>query len=243
MSVGAARQRGGARRHPSLLWPTIITLPAFVALLALGTWQLQRLEWKRAIIDTRETALAAPPIVAPADFDPARHAGRRVRLTGRFLHRKEMHGAPRTRDGRVGLHIVTPLRLSDGAVVLVDRGWVPAERKSSATRRAGQIQGSAMIEGVIRAPAERGRFVPDDQPADNLWFSFDVPAMAKAAALERVRPYLVEAGPAPNPGGLPLGRAFRVEIRNDHFGYAVTWYGLAAALLVIYILYARRARA
>ncbi len=242
MSVGAAPEGGGRRRRPGLLWPTIIALPAFIALLALGTWQLQRLEWKRALVAAREVALAAPPIVAPADFDPARHAGRRVRLTGRFLHQKEMHGAPRTRDGRIGLRVVTPLLLPDGAVVLVDRGWVPAERKSPATRRAGQIRGRATIEGVIRAPVEKGRFVPDNQPADNLWFSFDVSAMAKAAALERVRPYLVEAGPAPNPGGLPLGSTSRVEIRNDHLGYAVTWYSLAAALLAIYILFARSRR-
>ncbi len=238
-----APEGGLHRRRGRLLWPTIMTLPAIVALLALGTWQLQRLEWKGAIIDARETALAAPPMLAPAAFDPARHSGRRVRLSGRFLHAKELYSAPRPRDGRNGLRIVTPLRLADGAVVLVDRGWVPAERKSPATRRAGQIEGSVTIEGVIRAPGQRGRFVPDNQPADNLWFSFDVSAMAKAAALERVRPYLVVAGPAANPGGLPLGRPYRVEIRNEHLGYAVIWYGLAAALLAIYILYARRARA
>jgi surfeit locus 1 family protein len=225
------------------MWPTIMTLPAFVILLALGTWQLQRLEWKNALLSARETALAAPPITAPGEFDPARHAGRRVRLSGMFLHGKEMYSTPRPRAGYNGLRVVTPLLLADGAVVLVDRGWLPVERKSPATRRAGQIEGGVTIEGVIRAPGQPGRFVPDNQPADNIWFSFDVPAMAKAASLERVRPYLVVAGPAANPGGLPLGQPYRVEIRNDHLGYAITWYGLAAALLAVYILYARRARA
>ena len=225
------------------MWPTVITLPTFIALLALGTWQLQRHDWKSRLIADREAALAAPPIAAPAEFDPARHDGRIVWLSGRFLHEKEMHSGPRTRDGRIGLRIVTPLLLADGAVALVDRGWVPAERKSPATRRAGQIEGRVTIEGVIRAPAERSWFTPDNQPADNLWFSFEVSAMAKAAALERMRPYLVEAGPAPNRGGLPIGRAYRIEIRNPHLHYAAIWYALAAALAVIYILYARKRRA
>lgn len=229
------------RLHP-LLWPTIITLPSLLILLALGTWQVQRLELKRSLIAQREAALAAPPIAAPENFDPARHAFRRVRLEGRFLHERELYTAPRSRAGKPGLRVVTPLLLGDGSVVMVDRGWLPRANKAPASRGAGQMTGRVTVEGVIRRSDQRGRFVPENQPADNLWFTRDVPAMAEHAGLGRVRPYLVEAGPAANPGGLPIGRAYRVDLRNDHLQYVVTWYALAAALLVIYILYARRAR-
>jgi surfeit locus 1 family protein len=229
------------RRH--LLWPTAMAVPALAVLLGLGTWQLQRHEWKSALIAAREAALAAPPIALPSSFDAARHAFRRVRLEGRFLHEREMHTGPRTRDGQAGLEVITPLLLDDGSAVLVMRGWVPAARTAPETRAEGQVAGRVMVEGLIRRPAARGRFVPDNQPGDNIWFSPDAAAMAAHAGLDRARDFFVEAGPAANPGGLPRGRRYRVALPNDHLGYAITWYALAVALLVIYILFVRRRRA
>lgn len=227
----------------SLLWPTAMAVPALAVLIGLGTWQLQRHEWKSALIAAREAALAAPPIALPSSFDAERHGFRRVRLEGRFLHGREMHTGPRSRDGLPGLDVITPFLLDDGSAVLVMRGWVPAARTAPRTRAAGQVAGRVTVEGLIRPSAVPGRFVPDNQPGDNIWFSPDAAAMAAHAGLARARDFFVEAGPAANPGGLPRGRRYHVALSNDHLGYAVTWYALAAALLVIYILFVRRRRA
>jgi len=230
-----------ARFRPRL-WPTVIALPAFLILLGLGSWQMDRLAWKRDLIAEREAALASPPLAAPpARFDPARHAGRRVTARGTFLHGREMYLGPRARDGRPGYEVVTPLILADGAAVLVIRGWVPLDRRDPERRAAGQPAGTVAVEGLMRASETPGLFTPDNAPAEGLWYWLDLDAMAAQAGLQRARPYVIEAGPAANPGGLPIGRPYRVELRNDHLQYAITWYALAAALAVIYILFHRRA--
>jgi len=81
----------------------------------------------------------------------------------------------------------------------------------------------------LRLPQRRGWFVPDDRPERNEWFAVDVPAMAAAAKLDRLLPFYVDASGEPPP-----------ELPNDHLQYAITWYALAVALLVVYILVVRR---
>ena len=159
---------------------------------------------------------------------------RRVMVSGVFLHDREMFFFA-TRQGSAGFHVITPLRRTGGGGVLIDRGWVPVEARDPAHRAAGQIGGAVTIEGLVRAPQEPGWFTPDNDPTKNYWFWRDVPAMAAFAGFD-APPLIVEAGPAANPGGLPIGRAFRFDIANDHLQYAILWYLLAAALAVIYVL-------
>lgn len=228
-------------RFRPTLWPTLFTLPALVVLFGLGTWQVDRLFWKRDLIETRVSRSSAPAIPAPAGIDDfAAMEFRHVRVVGVFLHDKEMYLGARTLRGNVGYQVVTPLRRADGGYLLVNRGWVPRERRDPATRAEGQLEGEVVVEGLIREPGFKGVFPPDNRPEENFWFNVDVPAMAAWAGLEGVANYAVEAGPAPNPGGLPIGGQTRIQLRNEHLQYAVIWYSLAVALIVIYILYHRR---
>lgn len=228
-------------RFRPTLWPTLFTLPALVVLLGLGTWQVDRLYWKRDLIETRVSRSSAPAIQAPDRIDDfAAMAFRKVRVAGIFLHDKEMYLGARTMRGNVGYQVVTPLRRADGGYLLVNRGWVPRERRDPATRAEGQPEGAVVVEGLIREPGFKGVFPPDNRPAENFWFHVDVPAMAAWAGLEDVANYVVEAGPAPNPGGLPIGGQTRIQLRNEHLQYAFIWYSLAVTLVVIYILYHRR---
>lgn len=225
------------------LWPTLMTVPALAALLGLGLWQLDRLEWKNALIATRTANLTAAPMTRlPERLDAARHAYTRVRLEGRFRHDREFYLGPRTSRGRAGIHVITPMEMSDGSHVLVDRGWVPRARRRPETRAAGQRRGMVSVEGLLRAAGRTGWFTPDNTPRQNFWYFVDPAAMATVARLDRVRPYYVAAGPAPNPGGLPLGRAYAVEMASNHLQYALTWFALAVVLAVIYIVYHLRRR-
>ena len=221
-------------------WPTVVTLLLLIALLALGTWQLERYAWKEALIAERTAHLTAPPInLAEAGGLDIVPAFLRVTVEGTFLHDRELHLSTTSREGELGFHVLTPLRTRAGPLVLVNRGWVPPEHKSGASRDAGQLAGPVVVAGFVRRGGRPSLFTPDNQPAENVWYWIDLSAMSRALGAE-VAPFVVEAGPAPNPGGLPLGGQTRSELRNDHLQYAITWYALAGALLVIYALYHRR---
>ncbi|MDP6390227.1 MAG: SURF1 family protein [Alphaproteobacteria bacterium] len=229
------------RFHPTL-WPTVFTIPALIALLALGTWQVERLGWKQELIDRLQARSAGPAVDLPVGIDNAAEwEFRNVRLKGRYLHDKELYLLGRSRSGEAGVHVLTPL-VRDGrrGVVLVDRGWVPPKHKDPATRAKGQIAGTVAVEGLVRIAKPPGFFTPDNDPGKNLWFFFDPVPMAAAAGLGSLPAYYVLSNDDKLPGGLPKGRQWRLDIRNDHLEYAITWYSFAVALLVIYVVYHRQ---
>jgi surfeit locus 1 family protein len=223
---------------------TISALWGFCVLIALGAWQVQRLHWKEGLIAARDAAVSAAPMPLPRtaaeaaalDFHP-------VSVQGQFLHEHELYlNATERRTGRGGFLVVTPLRLADGTILMVERGWIPPERLDRATRAAGNPAGVVAVDGLLRLPPDGkpGWFVPANDPARNQWFYVDLPAMAHAAEFDRALPFYMDAGPAPNPGGLPLGGQADTELVNNHLQYAITWFALAAILAVIYLLVLRR---
>jgi surfeit locus 1 family protein len=199
-------------------WVAVVA--AFAVLVGLGSWQLTRRAEKHDLIARIEARLAAPPVVLPANInDRSALAYRRVTVTGRFLHDKEIHLTGRVRGGAAGIHVLTPLLREGGAVVFVNRGWVSQSRIDPATRAEAQLAGRVTVTGT--------------------WFIPDIPAMARAAGLGAALPVIVAADATPNPGGFPKGGDPRIKLRDDHLQYAVTWYALALVLVVI-ILIARR---
>lgn len=232
-------------RPPSNFWPSLIAGLGVVVLLGLGTWQLQRLQWKNALIAERQAAIRAAPVAFPADpATAATLAFHRVSVAGTFLNDREFHVLATAQDGTAGVHVVTPLHRADGSYVLIDRGFVPSDRKEPSTRVAGERQGDVAVTGVLRpAQGKSSWFVPDNRPGTNEWFYVDVPAMAAAAGLTPVAPFYVEADATPNPGGYPIGGQTVIDLPNNHFQYALTWYALAAGLASIYIIYMRQRRA
>ena len=200
---------------------------------------MQRLEWKTALIDTIEARRAAPPAAYPAALDPERRGEwefTRVALTGRFRHDAEMRVLAQTHEGRVGARLVAPLVLADGRAALVDRGWAPGDG-AAADRPAGE----AAVEGLLRGPPAGNPFRPANRPEDGVWHWIDAPAMAKAAGLAPRAFYVQAVGPAA-PGGAPVPGGAALALRNDHLQYALTWFGLAAALMAVFLAFRRRAR-
>ena len=130
------------RLRPAL-WPTLISLPIFVLSVGLGVWQMERRAWKRDILDRIATNQASAPITLDELLkgDPLRFEYGRVRVSGTFLHDKEMHLAARSLKNKVGMHVVTPLRTDDGKILLFDRGWIPSEKKAPEQRAEGQLPG------------------------------------------------------------------------------------------------------
>jgi surfeit locus 1 family protein len=214
-----------------------MTLLGLAALVGLGTWQLERLEWKGALIAARAAKLASAPEILPPTSDAwADWDLRPVVVEGVFRHDLEQLFGVAAIDGRLGHHVLTPLVRPNGAAVLVDRGWVPADRAHPAARREGQIAGTVRVFGIARYRGgdRQGWFTPDNQPSEHLWYWYDLGTLEGTLGLELL-PVMIEADATPNPGGLPIGGQTQTDLPNNHLQYALTWYGLAAALLVIWI--------
>jgi surfeit locus 1 family protein len=230
-------------RFRALFWPTVFTVPVMLLLLGLGSWQIERLFWKRELIAQRQAAVTAAPVTVPRSLGEARGMEfHHVTDEGVYLHDKEIFLGATSEAGRNGYQVLTPLQESGGRIVFVNRGFIPAELKDPAKRSAGEIAGTVRVQGLLRfAPAKKPAwFLPDNRPDLNYWFWVDLPAMAAADQLDRVAPFYIDADATPNPGGWPRGGVTRLELPNDHLQYAITWFSLAVALAVIYFLYLRR---
>jgi surfeit locus 1 family protein len=226
-----------------LFWPTLFTAPAILLLLALGFWQVERLFWKQDLIAQRQAAVAAASIAAPRSWEEARGMEfRHVTDEGMFLHDKEIFLGATSEAGRQGYQVLTPLLEPGGRAVFVNRGFIPAELKEPAKRAAGQIAGTVRVQGLLRLPPveKPAWFLPDNRPDLNYWFWVDLPEMSAADRLDRVAPFYIDADATPNPGGWPKGGVTRLALPNDHLQYAITWFSLAVALIVIYVLFHRR---
>jgi surfeit locus 1 family protein len=239
----------GAARGPFPWLAVLLGAFALVILVGLGTWQMQRLHWKEALLATIDQRIHSEPVpvaqlvkvfakTADVDYWP-------VTATGVFDHAKEQHFFA-THDGAVGYFVYTPLVEERGGTVFVNRGFVPYELKDPATRAEGQIDGPVTVTGLARNPlAEKPSFlVPDNDAAKNVYYWKDLALMASESGVENAAlvPFFIDADAKPNPGGLPQGGVTIVSLPNNHLEYAVTWYGLAAALAgVLGVLVWRRA--
>ncbi len=231
-----------ATRVRPLLVPAVFTLLAGAFLVGLGIWQLERLAWKDVIIAriearTKAAAQPLPPQGTWDDLKPDDYDYRRVTLAGHFDNAKEAYILRASADGPV-YHVLTPLALAGGGTVLVDRGSVPAERRDPVTRTAGQPAGTVTITGLMRPPESRNAFTPADEPSKDRFYTRDPAGIATRFELNDAAPFVVDADATPNPGGWPKGGDTIVDVPNNHFSYALTWFGLALGLFTVFVSYA-----
>lgn len=228
----------GRTSRRATLWLVILGLAALAALLALGTWQVQRLVWKEGLIASIDMRVASSP--RPLADIEARLADAGdvdywpVTVAGTFHHEGERHFFA-THKGQSGYFVYTPLELDDGRLVFVNRGFVPFDRKDVASRIEGQVDGRQEIAGLARNRLDEkpNFFMPDNDSSRNIFYWKDLDVMAQTSGVgapEDYLPFFIDADATPNPGGLPVGAVTLIELPNSHLQYAITWYGLAAAL-------------
>ncbi|MCB1500629.1 MAG: SURF1 family protein [Bauldia sp.] len=231
--------------------PTVVAAAAFAVLCALGIWQVERLAWKEALIARVEAGLDADPVAAPTPaewvgLDLVTHEYQPVTVRGIYDHAREIRVVhtlvePKGPLGGIGYLVLTPFRTDAGWWVYVNRGFVRRDHADPASRAAGQIEGEAAVTGLLRAPSRRSWFTPADDAAANAWFSRDPALFAAEQGLPpaEVAPYLIDLRFDPDlPGGMPQGGETIVAFTNNHLQYALTWFGLAAALAAVYAAFA-----
>jgi surfeit locus 1 family protein len=220
---------------------------ALVALLflALGVWQVERRAAKLALIAAVDARVAAPAAAAPGPpewprIDAQADAYRHVSVHGVFEHDRET-AVQAVTDFGPGYWIVTPLRTDGGWTVLVNRGFVPPDRRERAARRAGEPAGPVTITGLLRLSEPKGVFLRRNDPVAGRWYSRDVAAIGAARGLTDLAPYFIDAAAAPVAEGQPIGGLTIVRFYNHHLEYALTWFALAA-LSVVGLFIVRRER-
>lgn len=238
-----------AVRWRGLVLPGVLSVVGVAVLVSLGTWQLSRKAWKDGLVAGVEAGIRSPPrpIGAAMGADRDAPAGAEylpVTARGRFDHARELHvfthiDKPKGAVGGVGYWIVTPFALADGGTVLVNRGFVPIDRKDPATRAAGRVEGEVEIRGLTRRPEPRLWFDNPDDTVRNIWYVRDPAVMGRHLGIRVATGLLVDQTAPVPPGGLPQPGETRLSFKNDHLGYALTWYGLALALIGVFFAFAR----
>lgn len=221
-----------ARKFQPKIGATIVTLLALCVLVGLGVWQLQRLAWKTTLIATvqqRMEEAAAPLPETIADLEAFEY--RRVTMGGTYLYDHEFLVKPRTLDGKVGYHLVTPLQRLSGGIVFVNRGFVSDDHMQDISRPSGVVQ----VDGIVTLP-KKYKFTPENVPDKNDWYWSDITAMAKSAGVENALPLMVQIQLNPV-GKYPVPQSVTANLPNDHARYATFWFAMGLILIVIYFIF------
>jgi surfeit locus 1 family protein len=219
-----------------MILPLIFGIGGFAVLAGLGLWQLDRRDWKEGILAEIEGRIVADPVALPSSPDAEADRYLPVAVTGDFTG-DSVHVLVSTRDDGAGYRIVSAFLTDDGRRILVDEGFVPDDGTILPAAATG-----ATVTGNLHWPDEVDRWTPEPDVSEGLFFARDVPAMAAALGTE---PVLIVArsveGVAPRARPMPVGID---GIPNNHFGYAVQWFGMAAvwAGMTVFLLWRIRRR-
>lgn len=212
------------------LIPVLFILVAEIILCGLGAWQIQRMLWKNELVTRVEAAQQYAPLeTIPEDTTGLEY--RKVALTGgRFMPNLFFRGVGGKKNEAPGFFILAPYVLPDGRVVLVNRGFLPNNQRFGRQYR--------VLEGIIRPPRGKMFFLPENQPDKNIWLYEDLDAMSQQTKV-RLLPFIIEVTGAYYPETYPIPSDGKINLRNDHLGYAITWFSLALIGLISFGLYYR----
>ena len=230
---------------PRPRFPVVLTILAALllgVLLALGTWQVQRMQWKEGLIAGAEAAADQPPVPLAEALKAENPEFRRVILTCRGLAAASYVELQTIENSDAGVRLVSACRpegLESGSALLVDRGFISAEISARPAVKGDDAM-PVVIAGVLRRSPPPSALTPP--PAGNHFYGRDAEAMARALKIEGpISPFTVFALTSTNPDWQALKpSAPPAAFSNNHLGYALTWFGLAVALIAFYVVLLRR---
>jgi surfeit locus 1 family protein len=216
---------------------TFFTIIGVAALMSLGVWQLERKVWKEHLIATLTARVTAPPHALPPSPKQGGDEFSRVHLHGAFIPGQSAlvftsGSALRPDITAPGYWVLSPFRANDGRIVVVNRGYV------AGTNAPPPPSGDVDLAGALRWPDESAMFTPADEPQNNLWYRRDPVVIAAAKGWGQVAPFFVEQE-TPQLANAPRAGPLVVHLRDNHLQYAITWFGLAAGLTGVYLVWLR----
>jgi surfeit locus 1 family protein len=216
---------------------TVAVIPTLAILLYLGTWQLMRLQWKGALIDEFTSRATAEAVIPPAENRAAQMRFQRLRVSGVWMHDAEVQLTGRLFEGTPGYHVITPMRLDDGRILILNRGWVSQDYRRAEARPLSLDDGRVKVEAILRLPFRKGYFVPENDPDRDDWFTLKIDDIATHHDLggRIITTYSADVLRPDGPYTLPIGAAVEIDIPNDHWNYALTWFGIALGLIGVYL--------
>ena len=219
------------------LWMTVLMVPVLLALLCLGTWQVSRLQWKESLIDEFTLRVSGEAVAPPVVDNVPESRFQRLRLRGVWLHDVEVQLTGRTFEGTAGYHVITPMRLEDDRILLVNRGWVGEKYRRPETRPSTLAKGAVDVEAILRLPALKGYFVPENDIDGDDWFTLNIADINSHHNLgdTLITTYTADVLRPLGPYVMPIGAAVEINIPNNHLHYAITWYGIALGLIGVYL--------
>jgi surfeit locus 1 family protein len=221
------------------LVPGLSTLLMLLVLIGLGTWQVYRLEWKEGILAQIAAAEAAPPV--PLTPGPLPAPYQKVSATGHFRFDQAAQFGAEVRDTRAGPTMgfcqIVPLERDGAPPILVDRGWVPQKRETPLDDPAGVVT----VTGFVRPRDEPHWFSPADDPAARVFYTLDPHAIGAAIGVAGLMPFTLVALGSLTADSYPAPAQHLPRPTNNHLSYIVTWYGLAVALTIIFVVWIQKA--
>lgn len=230
-------------KRSGLIFPSLFAIIGLVILIGLGNWQMERMAWKANLIELVNERIESPSrsfeevLKLTKNLEDIRFQP--VTVRGVFDHSQERHYFLPYK-GKIGWHIITPLKMQSGQIVLIDRGFVPDELKDASRRPKGLVEGEQVIDGLVRLSEQGNYFSPPNDVANNKWYVRDIAELYASLGEGVKQPlnFMIDQKRLKSSGEWPLPGVTKVEFSDKHFGYALTWYGLALTLIGVFIAFA-----
>ena len=223
------------------VWLTIFALPSFLILIILGSWQVQRLNWKSELISNYNNNFQQAPITVKELFkDRKNNKYRRTVIYGEYDHANEIQIIGKTYEGNAGFHIITPFILENNEIIYINRGWVPKKYADKKTRKFSLLKDKVRVLGLVRLPQKKGYFVPENEPENGFWFTIIPEELNGHLNIIGEKEFYIDELNIDEKLKLPMPANGKVQVPNNHLQYAITWYSLALGLLIVYFAWHRQ---
>ena len=208
-----------------MLWPSIFSIIIFAILFTFGTWQVKRLFWKEALIERYVSESQSNPIKNPSELDSLKiKEFKSVEVSGSFLHKEETYITGKTFEGNAGFHVITPLKLKNNKIILINRGWVSEGYKNPKKRKFSLVEGQILIKGIIRYPQKKGYFVPENDGKNGFWFTIkpnEIINFLNLTSNKVINNYYTDALRQGEKLTLPIGVTGKPKLRNQHLSLSL----------------------
>lgn len=227
--------------HQFELLPLLFVIFTAILLILLGNWQLRRLNEKQDFIKSIERNIANPPI-ALEDFASTPPLYSKILISGYFIPKKDifLYGRRSASPEKDGYYLISAFAANDGNIYMVSRGWLSQSVKNNINKFTPS-QKQISLEAITLPGEKKNFFVPENDKKNNIWFTLDLLMATKVIDTTVTNFYLMQINAQNLPSGIkPLRTTHLNKVRNDHLEYAITWYSLAACLVLMFIIYSRK---